>query len=193
MTDAEQRSSTVTGELLPCPFCGSSNVKCASIRDGANIQCRDCLGIGPAQFSPNAGKKAAEAWNWRSAPAQTAPEPANGLPTLDEYRNNLIEECAKIAGPWPGYWLDKKSTDADRAVVAVRTEIAAKIRGLSVPSTDRHSLDSKLEAYRKALEDEVAIIEERYGCKRKFLENSLHGDALQWRRLTSVLALAAGG
>lgn len=55
------------------------------------------------------------------------------------------------------------------------------------------SPDSKLEAYRKALEDEIKIIEERYGGRRKFLENSLHGDAMQWRRLTNVLALAAGG
>jgi hypothetical protein len=42
-----------------------------------------------------------------------------------------IEVAAKIAEPWAGYWLDKSSTDADRAVVAVRTEIAAKIRALA--------------------------------------------------------------
>jgi hypothetical protein len=43
---------------------------------------------------------------------------------------SLIEACAKIAEPWAGFWLDKNSTEADRAVVAVRTEIAAKIRSL---------------------------------------------------------------
>lgn len=41
---------------------------------------------------------------------------------------NVREACAKIAEPWPGYWLDENSTDIDRAVVAVRTEIAEKIR-----------------------------------------------------------------
>lgn len=38
------------------------------------------------------------------------------------------ERCAKIAEPWPGFQLDKSSTDIDRAVVTVRTEIAKLIR-----------------------------------------------------------------
>jgi hypothetical protein len=41
----------------------------------------------------------------------------------------IIERCAKIADPWPGYWIDHSSTEADCAVVAVRTKIAAQIRG----------------------------------------------------------------
>lgn len=44
----------------------------------------------------------------------------------------LIERCAKIAEPWPGFTLDENSTEADRAVVAVRTEIANSIRSLAV-------------------------------------------------------------
>jgi hypothetical protein len=49
----------------------------------------------------------------------------------DEVREATIEKCAKIAEPWPGFWLDENSTDVDRAVVAVRTEIAKTIRALS--------------------------------------------------------------
>ncbi|HDA7257290.1 TPA: hypothetical protein O5T74_002607, partial [Staphylococcus aureus] len=45
---------------------------------------------------------------------------------------DVVERCAKIAEPWPGFILDDSSTDADRAVVAVRTEIATKIRSLAV-------------------------------------------------------------
>jgi hypothetical protein len=44
----------------------------------------------------------------------------------------IIERCAKIADPWPGYWIDHSSTEAECAVVAVRTEIAAKIRRYSM-------------------------------------------------------------
>lgn len=51
----------------------------------------------------------------------------------------MIEACAKIAEPWAGFWLDEYSTDADRAVVDVRKEIAAKIRALVVSSTVRGS------------------------------------------------------
>jgi hypothetical protein len=47
----------------------------------------------------------------------------------------IIERCAKIADPWPGYWIDHSSTEAECAVVAVRTEIAAKIRAMAVSST----------------------------------------------------------
>lgn len=50
----------------------------------------------------------------------------------DEGQDILLERerCAKIAEPWPGFWLDENSTDIDRAVVAVRTEIAEKIRAV---------------------------------------------------------------
>jgi hypothetical protein len=48
----------------------------------------------------------------------------------------IIERCAKIADPWPGYWIDHSSTEAECAVVAVRTKIAAKIRAMAVSSTD---------------------------------------------------------
>jgi hypothetical protein len=51
--------------------------------------------------------------------------------------SKVIEACAKIAEPWSGFWLDKNSTDADRAVVEVRKEIAAKIRAMAVPSASR--------------------------------------------------------
>jgi hypothetical protein len=46
-----------------------------------------------------------------------------------------LEEAAKIADPWAGFWPQDDATEADKAVIAVRTEIAAKIRGLvSTPS-----------------------------------------------------------
>lgn len=59
--------------------------------------------------------------------------PAAATKTIDE----IIEACAKIAQPWAGFWLDKNSSEADRDVVEVRTEIAAKIRALAIPSQDR--------------------------------------------------------
>ncbi len=67
----------------------------------------------------------------------TAPPPANGLPTLDEYRNNLVEECAKIAEPWSGFIDADRMGTMDKEIIKVRDEIAAAIRSLSVPSADR--------------------------------------------------------
>lgn len=50
-------------------------------------------------------------------------------------QSELIRRCAKIAEPWPGFWLDENSSDADRAIVAVRTEIAKAILALSPSPT----------------------------------------------------------
>jgi hypothetical protein len=53
-------------------------------------------------------------------------------------RSDLIEKCAKIADPWPGFNVGQKISDPDLSVIKVRTEIAATIRALcSEPSTDQ--------------------------------------------------------
>lgn len=49
----------------------------------------------------------------------------------------VIERCAKIADPWPGYpttepnTYDIKLSEVDKAVIAVRKEMASKIRALT--------------------------------------------------------------
>lgn len=48
----------------------------------------------------------------------------------DDVRRQTIEECAKIAEPWPGYTLDKNSADIDYAIVEIREDIAKAIRAL---------------------------------------------------------------
>jgi hypothetical protein len=60
--------------------------------------------------------------------AQGSPE--RDLPTLDEYRNNLIEECAKIAE------LYRNDEPETVRMVNYRCEIAARIRALAIPSTN---------------------------------------------------------
>jgi len=75
--------------------------------------------------------------------AQCAPEPA-GLPTLDEYRNNLVEECAMCV---PTTWLDPLLTGPNAVlgdfnapnVEGLLQAIAARIRALSIPSPQGNS------------------------------------------------------
>jgi hypothetical protein len=56
---------------------------------------------------------------------------------LPDVREATIEECAQIADPWPGFptvgSCDLKLTDADKAVIKARKDIAAAIRSLSHP------------------------------------------------------------
>jgi hypothetical protein len=44
---------------------------------------------------------------------------------------DVIERCAKIAGPWPGFWPQDDATETDKAVIAVRKEIAKTIRAIA--------------------------------------------------------------
>jgi hypothetical protein len=54
-----------------------------------------------------------------------------------DVREATIEECARVADPWPGFptvdSCDLKLTDADKAVIKARKDIAAAIRSLSHP------------------------------------------------------------
>lgn len=63
----------------------------------------------------------------RFAASPAAPSPAEAL----------VEQCAKIADPWPGFAAGEPSTDkTDLAVIEVRTKIAAAIRALTAqPAT----------------------------------------------------------
>jgi hypothetical protein len=65
MTD----TSTVT--VKPCPFCGSTNVKTAYVRDGRKAHCFDCFASGRPEFHgpkdmPSADERAIAAWNTRA-------------------------------------------------------------------------------------------------------------------------------
>lgn len=63
----------------------------------------------------------------RFAASPAAPSPAEAL----------VEQCAKIADPWPGFAAGEPSTEkTDLAVIEVRTKIAAAIRALTAqPAT----------------------------------------------------------
>lgn len=56
--------------------------------------------------------------------------------TLRRIREDIIEECAKIAEPWSGFCTTDTMGVMDREIVKVRNEIAAAIRALQTgPST----------------------------------------------------------
>jgi len=57
------------GDLKPCPFCGSTELRTDYIRDGSVVRCRKCMAEGPAHFQPDASVKAIAAWN-RRAPSE---------------------------------------------------------------------------------------------------------------------------
>lgn len=44
----------------------------------------------------------------------------------------IVEDCAKIAEPWAVFFSDS-ATETDKAIIAVRSEIAKKIRKLAHP------------------------------------------------------------
>lgn len=54
----------------------------------------------------------------------------------DDVRNAIIEECAKIADPWPGFNVGQKISEPDLSVIEVRMKIAAAIRALAVSSQE---------------------------------------------------------
>lgn len=51
----------------------------------------------------------------------------------------IIERCAKIADPWPGFNVGQKISEPDTSVIKVRTEIAAAIRALSPAAPTEHA------------------------------------------------------
>lgn len=74
------------------------------------------------------------------APAQdtgmAAPGYRTGLTYGDGYKA-AVEQCAKIADPWPGFNVGQKISEPDLSVIEVRNKIAAAIRALATPSTER--------------------------------------------------------
>ncbi|MBD1602407.1 Lar family restriction alleviation protein [Pseudomonas typographi] len=58
-------------ELLPCPFCGSNNLR-HEIRSHSFVECLDCGCDGPLRPHMSASK---DAWNARAAPAEDACPP----------------------------------------------------------------------------------------------------------------------
>lgn len=55
-------------KLLPCPFCGGSDIHSSHIRDGRQITCRDC-GASIFAYQPNAEAEARMKWNRRTLPS----------------------------------------------------------------------------------------------------------------------------
>lgn len=93
--------NTVETELLPCPFCGSSNVKLGFIRDGKVVRCKNqnCLAEGvPAYHGmyKDAAERAIAAWNKR---VPSTP------PHITEDELGELERLATMAsrGPWKTY------------------------------------------------------------------------------------------
>jgi hypothetical protein len=74
----------------------------------------------------------------RAEVVPTACPPANGLPTLDEYRNNLIEECARMADGWLAAHGQNEIqyTSAREYACDAVADIADAIRGLVLSSTE---------------------------------------------------------
>lgn len=66
---AEQTHAAVTIALLPCPFCGGTDIRPNYIRDGYAVRCWGCAGEISA-FNPNALSHAQTKWNKR--PVDTA-------------------------------------------------------------------------------------------------------------------------
>lgn len=62
---------------------------------------------------------------WFAAAINEAKEIRDDMPIqgTQDVARAIYEKCARIAGPWPGFSLDEYSTDIDRAIVKVRTEI----------------------------------------------------------------------
>ncbi len=69
-------------ELLPCPFCGSRNVKMSGPdhwayegRTARLVECSDCEAMGPVEVDSEsdeiAKELAAERWNTRHSPLET--------------------------------------------------------------------------------------------------------------------------
>lgn len=63
----------MTTRLLPCPFCGSSDV---SLNDRGVPSCRQCLAAGPT-IGIRDSFAAADAWNWRWLDASEQAAPAD--------------------------------------------------------------------------------------------------------------------
>jgi ribosomal protein L37AE/L43A len=49
--------------------------------------------------------------------------------------DDVIEQCAKIADPWPGFNVGQKISEPDLSVIEVRTKIAGAIRALCSDSS----------------------------------------------------------
>lgn len=112
--------------------------------------------------------------NCRNAPFRTTPVLSDG--------ETLIERCAKIADPWPGFQLSANSTDADRAVVGVRSEIAKTIRALYAGSGEAVGADR---------EQIAAMLYITRFPHRTWISASLPETALAYKQADSILALRA--
>lgn len=133
--------------LLPCPFCGSSNVRCSPIRDGSNVQCRDCFSTGPAQFSPNASAKAIEAWNWRALAANPPdPDSMNDKRALEDDGPYLVWSNQHRA-----WWRGDSHGYTDNVKAAGRY---SRAEAISISFRGRDGWDSP-----KGVPDELAIAE----------------------------------
>ncbi len=88
-------------DLLPCPFCGSSNLRYEFCGSQGYIECNECGTQGPCDeraADPICDLDAAcDAWNRRAALAQ--PEPQG--PTDEEPTDQEIEEWADAAAEVP--------------------------------------------------------------------------------------------
>lgn len=67
----------VGGELLPCPFCGGTDIAFEdAVYNGiGHTRCANCFASGPEEMNPDGHAKAAKAWNTR---ALTAQQPVRG-------------------------------------------------------------------------------------------------------------------
>lgn len=89
-TKTNSGTVSVSLELLPCPFCGSSDVKIVT-DDGIHFaQCCKCEATGPTGFKR--GEEDDADWNTRAQPADQQGEPffyalcgADGKPHFDDF------------------------------------------------------------------------------------------------------------
>lgn len=100
--------------LKPCPFCGGTAIAHSAIRDGREVFCSECRASARA-YSPDALRKAIEAWNRRVT------DPAL-LPDLHDALDAALNMVEGDGMPPDWDWLRQMRTIVANAMPARKAE-----------------------------------------------------------------------